>query len=462
MDYRQVAEEIVKGIGGKENIKSITHCVTRVRFKLIDNAKADKEAVKNIKGVLNVVESGGQFQVVIGNEVNGVFDAVEELTGIHGEAIDVVEKDDMKVKGKFMDQVIDLVTTIFTPILPALIGAGMIRSILMLLTKFCGLSTDSGTYIVINEIYNAIFNFLPVYLAYTSAKRFKCNPYLAVAVALTLVSTTIRSGVQSEAGMKLLGMTIQFPTQGYGSSVIPIIVTIWFMSLVEHACEKYVPAVARYVITPLVTLIITVPVMFLAIGPVASTLQSWIGAGYTWLYNLNPIVCGVILGGAWQILVVFGLHWGIVPLGTLNLAQYGRNTINAVTGPSNWSQAGAALGVALKTKDPEIKQTALSAGITGVFSITEPSIYGVNLRYKKPFYIAVVFAAIAGGIAGAGNAAALAGGPVGILSFPLFIGEGFVNFCIAMFVALLGTMICTYLFGYSDAKNPELQKKASK
>ena len=321
------------------------------------------------------------------------------------------------------------------------------------------MAKDSGTYIVLNEIYNAIFNFLPIYLAYTSAKRFKCNPFLAVAVALTLCSSTIQTAVQSEAGLSFLGMQLQFPTQGYGSSVIPIILTIWFMSLIQHTCDKYVPAVARYVFTPLLTLVITVPIMFLVIGPVASTLQGWIGSGYTWLYNLNPIICGVILGGAWQILVVFGLHWGIVPLGTLNLAMYGRNTINAMTGPSNWSQAGAALGVAFKTKDPEIKQTALSAGITGVFSITEPSIYGVNLKYKKPFYIAVVFAAIAGGIAGAGNAAALAGGPVGILSFPLFFGEGFGYFCVAMFLSLLGPMICTYLFGYSDSANPELQNK---
>lgn len=452
MDYKKTATEIVEHIGGKENIASLTHCITRVRFKLKDDSLADKEAVKKINGVLNVVEQGGQFQVVIGNEVEDVFNAVQDVTGIHGTAIDVVEKDDLKVKGKFMDQVIDLVTNIFTPILPALIGAGMIRSILMLLTKFAGLSTDSGTYIVINEIYNAIFSFLPVYLAYAAAKKWNCNPYIAVAVALTMVSATIQSGVLSEEGMKFLGIKLSMQRQGYGSSVIPIIVTIWFMSLVEHAANKFVPKYAKYVLVPLITLIVTVPVMFLVIGPITSTLQNWIGSAYTWLYNLNPTICGIILGAAWQILVVFGLHWGIVPLGTLNLAQYGRNTINAVTGPSNWSQAGAALGVALRTKNQELKETALSAGITGVFAITEPAIYGVNLRLKKPFYIAVVCAAIAGGIAGFGNAAALAGGPVGILSFPLFMGEGFGYFVVAMFVALLGSCIGTFLFGY-DKEN---------
>lgn len=165
------------------------------------------------------------------------------------------------------------------------------------------------------------------------------------------------------------------------------------------------------------------------------------------------MVTGVILGAAWQILVVFGLHWGIVPLGQVNLAMYGRNTINAVTGPSNWAQAGAAMGVALRAKNPDVKETAFSAAITGIFSITEPSIYGVNLKYKKPFYIAVVAGAIAGGIAGAGNSAALAGGPVGILSFPLFFGEGFAFFVVAMLVAFFVSMIGSYLFGYDKAND---------
>ncbi len=455
MDYKKTAEQIVENIGGKENIASLTHCITRVRFKLKDNSKASAEVVKKIPGVINVIEQGGQFQVVIGNEVEDVFNAVQDVTGITGSAIDAVEKDDLKVKGKFMDRVIDLVTNIFTPILPALIGAGMIRSLLMVLTNFAGLATDSGFYLVINEIYNAIFSYLPVYLAYAAAVKWRCNPYIAVAVALTMCSGTIQSAILGETGLKFLGIPMSIQRQGYGSSVIPIIVTVWFMSLVEKYVTKIIPKYARYVLVPLLTLLITVPAAFLVIGPITATLQSWMGAGYTALYNLNPTICGVILGAAWQVLVVFGLHWGIVPLGTLNLAQYGRNTINAVTGPSNWTQAGAALGVALRTKNAQLKETALSAGITGIFAITEPSIYGVNLPLKKPFYIAVAVAAIAGGIAGFGNAAALAGGPVGILSFPLFIGEGFGYFVVAMLVALFGTAALVYLFGYDKKFDQE-------
>ncbi|MCF0105871.1 MAG: PTS transporter subunit EIIC [Holdemanella sp.] len=454
MDYKTVASEIVEKIGGGSNIASLTHCATRLRFKLVSRDKADKDAVCKIKGVVNVVESGGQFQVIIGNEVDGVFDEIQKQTGITGKAIDVVEKDDLKVKGKLMDVIIDIVTTIFTPVLPALIGAGMIRALLMLGTTYFGMNPEGGLYIVLNAAYNAVYSFLPVYLAYTSAKKFNVNPMIAVVVALTMVSPAIQGAVQGETGMKLFGITVQFPAQGYGSGVIPMIVTVWAMSYIEKVCKK-IPAVCRNILTPLLEIAITVPLMFLIIGPVTSGLQSVIGGAYTAIYNFNPIVCGVVLGAAWQVLVVFGLHWGIVPLGTVNLAMYGRNTINAITGPSNWSQAGAALGVALKTKNPEIKQTALSAGITGVFSITEPAIYGVNLKYKKPFYIAVACAAVSGGIAGSCNAAALAGGPVGILSFPLFIGEGFAGFVIAMLVSLIGSCVLTYLFGYDKKYDEE-------
>ena len=438
MDFKKSGALIVEKVGGKENIGSLNHCATRLRFKLKDVSKANKEEVLKIDGVINVVESGGQFQVIIGNEVGEMFDAITELTGISGESIDTVEKDDLKVKGKFIDKVIDLVTGIFTPILPVLIGAGMIRALLMLAVQF-GMSAESGIYIVLNETYTAVYSFLPIYLAYTSAKKFKCNPFIAVAIAIALVSPTIQAAVQGEAGLSVFGMKLLFPTQGYGSSVIPIILSIYFLSLVEKGCTKVIHPVARNVLTPLISLGITVPLMFMIIGPVTNYLQSFIGEGYTWIYNLSPIVCGVVLGGLWQVLVVFGLHWGI-------------NTINAITGPSNWAQAGAALGVALKSKNKKIKDTALSAAVTGFFSITEPAIYGVNLKYKKPFYIAVGVAALAGGIAGAVNSAALAGGPVGVLSFPLFFGEGFIGFVIAMFTAFIGSAVLTYLFGY-DRKN---------
>ena len=455
MDYNQTANEIVEKIGGRDNIASLTHCATRLRFKLADNSKAYVPAIKKIKGVVNVVESGGQTQVIIGNEVTEVCNAIEKNFNITTGKVDAVEKDDLKVHNKAYDRIIDLVTSIFTPILSALIGAAMIRAVLMIGTQFFGMSADSGLYIVLNAAYNAVYSFLPVYLAYTSAKKFDCNPYIAAAIGLTMCSSVVQAAVQGETGMKLLGLSVYFPKQGYGSSVFPIILTIWVLSLLEHYLRKHLPAAIRNILTPMLSLLIIVPAMFMVIGPVAAYLQAGLGAMYTWLYNLSPLVTGIVMGGLWQVLVVFGLHWGIVPLGQVNLAQYGRNTISAIIGPSNWCQAGAALGVALKSRNPEIKENAFSAALTGFFSITEPAIYGVNLKYKKPFYIAVVFGAIAGGICGVANSAAVAGGPVGILSFPLFMGEGFIAFVIAMIIAFVGSAAATYLFGYDRKYDTE-------
>jgi PTS system beta-glucosides-specific IIC component len=198
---------------------------------------------------------------------------------------------------------------------------------------------------------------------------------------------------------------------------------------------------------------VVVPCAYLVIGPITTYLGNMLGGGYQFLYGLSPIVAGFILGGLWQALVVFGLHWGIVPIGYNNLALYGRNTINGMTGPSNFAQAGAAFGVFLKSKDSKIRQTSLSAAVTGIFSITEPAIYGVTLRYKKPFYIACLSGAVAGAIGGASNSAALAAGPVGILSIPVFMGEGFTGFLIAISVAFFMSAILTYLFGYNDKMN---------
>ena len=217
---------------------------------------------------------------------------------------------------------------------------------------------------------------------------------IAAAVALALVSSNLQAAIQSEEGLRFLGIQLSMPKQGYGSAIIPIIFIIWFMSVIEHFCTKHIHPAARNIVTPLVELVITVPVSFLVFGPIFSALQAAIGNGYTALYNLSPVVTGIVLGAAWQILVVFGLHWGIVPLGQVNLAMYGRNTINAVTGPSNWAQAGSAMGVALRTKNPDVKETAMSAAITGIFSITEPAIYGVTLRLKKPFVCGCIGGAI--------------------------------------------------------------------
>lgn len=446
-NYKATAQAILDTVGGKENVNSVVHCATRLRFRLKDPKKANKKETENVDGVIQVVESGGQYQVVIGNTVADVYNQLVPLVG-QTEGSESEEE-----SGSIFNRAVDLISGIFVPILPALIGAGMIKGLLMLAVQF-GLKETSGTYQIWYAASDAVFYFLPILLAVTSAKKFKANTYLALAVAGAMVYPNLVT-LFAKTTTKLTFLGIPVVGAKYPSSVLPIIFTIYFMSKIQHWCNDHFHPAVKNVLTPLFTLGITVPVAILVIGPIMSLLDTWLGKGYSALYGLSPLVAGIIFGGLWQVLVVFGVHWGIIPIGYNNLALYGRNTINGMVGPSNFAQAGAAFGVFLKSKDTKVRELSLSSAITGVFSITEPAIYGINLKYKKPFYIACGVSAITGAITGAANSAAIAAGPVGILSIPIFVGKGFVPFLIAIAIAFFGTAILTYFFGYNDSMNEQ-------
>ncbi|MFL2138980.1 beta-glucoside-specific PTS transporter subunit IIABC [Desemzia sp. FAM 23991] len=444
MSDQILAKSILKNVGGEKNVNSLAHCATRLRFKLKDRKSANKEEIEKMDGVVSVVESGGQFQVVIGNNVSNIYKEIGKISNLTNDMVG--ESHSSSSNEKFIDRAIDLVSSIFTPILPALIGSGMLKGLLMLCTNYFGLSAESGTYMIMNAASDSVFYFLPVLLAYTSARKFNANLFLSVVVGGSLIYPSLVAAFNEGMALDFLGIPVILTR--YTSSVLPVIFAVYVLSKVEYVSNKYIHPVIRNVLTPMIAIGIVVPLTYLLIGPVTNSLSGLIGSGYEFIYNISPIVTGFVLGAAWQVLVVFGLHWGIVPIGYNNLALYGRNTINGMTGPSNFAQAGAALGVALKTKNLKLKQIAFSAAITAIFSITEPAVYGVTLKYKKPFYIACLAGGIGGAIAGVSNSAALAAGPVGILSIPLFFGEGFWGFIIAIAVAFFASAILTYLFGY--------------
>lgn len=448
--YEELAQTVIDNVGGMDNIVSLAHCATRLRFKLADEGKANKETLEKTKGVVAVVQQGGQYQVVIGNTVGEVYDAIGVKGVKLGGEVDEVNKEDLKVKGKVVDRVVDLVTGIFVPVLPALIGGGMLKAVLMVATQFFGLDSASGAYVMLYAAADAIYSYMPIALAFTAARKFKCNEFIAVCLGIAMCSGTI---INQDPQLTFFGMPIVGPTQGYGSTVIPIIVTIWFASLVERGLNKVLHPYVKNILCPLLTLLVVTPCMFMVIGPVMSACQDGLAMGYNILHDFNPIIFGAILGGLWQVLVVFGLHWGIVPIGNINLSTYGFDINTAITGPSNWCQAGSALGVALRSKNPEIKENAFSAFVTAFFSITEPAIYGVNLKYKKPFYIGVAMGAVSGAIAAAVGASTTVLAPVGVLSIPTFMGKGFEGFLIAMFVGLIGSAVLTFLFGYDKAND---------
>jgi PTS system beta-glucosides-specific IIC component len=428
-DYKKLAKEIVKNVGGESNVNSLVHCATRLRFKLKDKSKANKDVIENLDGVVTVVESGGQYQVVIGNAVADVYQAIGEVSNIKLDASNEDDNDGEKKAG-FLSVAIDTISSIFAPMLSVLCGAGVLKGILMICTTAGWLTEASGTYIILYAAADSVFNFLPMILAFTAAKKFKANQFVAVTVAGALIYPSIATAISSGTNISFLGIPVVL--MSYTSTVIPIILAVYVLAKLEKFLNKVLPEAVKTFIIPTVCLAIITPLTFLVIGPIGTYLGQFLGTLYSTVYNFNPIIAGLIIGAFWQVFVIFGIHWGFVPVAINNIAMYGRDTMLAILGPSNLAQAGASLGVFLKTKDPKVKTIAGSAAVTGLFGITEPSIYGVTLKYKKPFIIACISGAIAGAIVAFSGASA--GGIVilGLLTIPAFMGKGFTFICNSM------------------------------
>lgn len=458
MNKTELSKHLLILVGGKENIQSVVHCATRMRFKLKDRAKADKEAIENLEGVISVIENGGQFQVVIGNNVAYVYKEFLKVAGLKDEAAVKAEKEDDEKKENIFATLMDVISAIFTPILGAMIGSGIIKGLLMVATMFLGLSNTSGTYMILNATSNAVFYFLPVILAYTSAKKFQANIVIAMVVAGALVYPDMIAAYSAGEAIKFLGIPVIMIN--YSSSVIPIILSTWFLSKVEKFLEKLIPDVIKSFMIPLLSLAVVVPVTYLVVGPIGNYLGLGVASVYSFLYSLNPIVAGVILGGFYQALVVFGIHWALGPIQINNVAVYGFDTITGMYLPAKYAQAGATLALGLKSKDTGYKSSAITTAVTtAVFGITEPAVYGFTLKNKKAFYMASIAAAVGGGIAGAFGCAAGAYGISNTLTLPVFIGNGLGGMLIAIATSFLLSIILTFLFGDKKEVKSEVKKE---
>lgn len=448
-NYDDLARNIAKYVGGAQNVNSLFHCATRLRFKVKDTGKVDKKRLEQLQGVISVIESGGQIQVVIGNHVADVYEAVISNTDIKGQEGSGTGASDSGEKKNLLNVFMETVSGIFAPILTAMCGAGMLKGILILLTTVGLLTADSGTYRILYAAADGVFNFLPLFLAYTAAEKFRADKFVSVAIAAALVYPDITAAFGAGEALTFLGLPVVLVS--YTSSVIPIIISIYVLSKFEKLLKKCIPDMIKGFMNPLLSLIIMVPATYLIIGPVADTAGKLLASGYTGLVGLNPIIAGFVLGLLWPMVVMFGLHWGFAPIVMNNIAEYGRDTLFTITGPNNMAQAGATLGVFLKTKDRDLKNLSGSSAVSAVLAgITEPAIYGITLKYKKPFYIGMVFSGIAGAIVAACGAGAPTLLSTSILTLPGYIGKGFAGFCIACAIAYFGSAIVTYLFGFSD------------
>lgn len=442
MNYEILAKSILEKIGGKENVSNLTHCATRLRFNLKDNSKAKTSEIKNINGVMGVVDKGGQYQVIIGNDVNHVYKEVVKIANLDTMSSNASEEvDDRKPIAK----VIDTITGIFTPILPAITAAGMMKAVLALLTAFKLVTTDSQSYQIVNFMADAAFYFLPILLANSAAKKFKCNQYLAMMLGGMLLHPTFVTMVNSakEAGTSISVFGLPISLASYSSSVLPIILGVWFMSYVEPIADKVSPKAIKFFTKPLITAVVTGIVLLVVIGPLGYIISDKIGLAIKTLETYASWLVPTLIGGLTPLLVMTGTHYGLIPIGINNRMTMGYDTI-IYPGmlASNVSQGGAALAVALKTKNSEIRQLASSAGITAVCGITEPALYGVNLRFKTPLYSSMIGGAVGGLFLGLFRVCNYSGGSPGFLTLPSYIGgDTMMNFVYACIGAVISVAV---------------------
>ena len=455
MKNKQLAESIIEHVGGKDNIISLVHCATRLRFVLKDESKADPELVKKQVGVITVVQSGGQFQVVIGNNVADVFNAIMELTNLNEKP---TTDEVAGAKKGIVSKLIDLVSSIFIPALVVLVAGGIFKGVVAILQVMEVVKAGDPTYNFLNAIADAPFYYLPIILGFSAVKKFGGNPYVGMALGGALVHPSVVGMLGNKFELQTEFFSIPIKLIPYPSSVFPIILAAWFYSLLERNFNKIMHDSFKKFIAPLFGLIITVPLTFAVIGPVVSFLSDSVASGIIFVYELNSVIASMILAALWQVMVVFGIHWGLVPFAMNNISVYHEDFMIPILFPAVFAQVGAVLAVMLRSKDPQVKTLASSSVLSGIFGVTEPAIYGINLPLKRPFIIGCVSSMIGGGIIGYYHSVIYSFSFISVFSFLQLIpatgiDEKFYAVVFGSIISFVVATIVTYLFGIPKNKD---------
>lgn len=478
--YDGLARIIIQNVGGKSNIISVAHCITRLRFKLKDESKANKEVLESTDGVIKVMQAGGQYQVVIGNQVNDVYDAVLEVG--HLNAAGAVDEDGNAVddggsesggKKSPVSMLIDVISGTLQPTLGVMAATGIIKGLLALFDFIGLIPSTSGTYQVWYAMADGFFYFLPIILGYTAAKKFKINEFIGMAIGIALcypamvnstageVLGTVFGGTAFEMSyyQTFMGIPVIMPASGYTSSVVPIILAVAIAAPIEHWLKKVIPDVIKLFVVPFVTLVIMVPLTYLVIGPVASILCSILSLIFNAIYSIpvvGGIIGGILIGAFWQVLVIFGLHWGLVPLAMINYGLMGYDTFLSPYFCVSFAQTFVVLAIILKTKNEKTKKVAIPAFISGIFGVTEPAIYGVTLPKKKPFVYSCIAGAIGGAFTGFMNTRSYSIGGLGLFGLPSFIdttGDMGITNMIYIIIAILIASVVGFALTYTLYKD---------
>lgn len=452
--YEKLAQEIVEKLGGKENISDAYHCQTRLRFKLIDEQKVDKEELEELDGVATYLVNAGVHQVVIGTHVKDVFEEIDKK-------VDVSEQNKAPSdKKSVFNIIIEFVAGTFQPIIPALSGAGMVKAVLALLVVFKIVSVESQTYYLLNLFADGVFFFLPMMLAFTVAQKLRCNPILAASVAAMMMHPNWGTLVAAGEPVKFFDI-IPFNLATYTGSVIPILLIILVQSYVEKFLNRVIPKSVELVFVPMLTFLIMGTLAFSVLGAIGSIIGGYL-AGFFMFLSMNASwVPAVLIGGFLPIMVMFGLHNGVAPLGVMQMAELGYDSI---FGPgcvcSNIAQATASAVVAFRTKDKKMKQLAVSGSITAYMGITEPTLYGVNLPKKYPLVAAMIGGGAGGLYAGLTNTHRFATGSSGLPAILLYIGDNsmvfFWNIVIALLISAVVSAVLTYILSFKFEKEVDL------
>ncbi|NRO60090.1 PTS system beta-glucoside-specific EIIBCA component [Lactobacillus helveticus] len=479
-NYDNLAKTIIQDVGGINNINSVVHCATRLRFKLKDEKKVNDDALKDTDGVVTVVKAGGQYQVVIGNEVADVYDAVLKEVGFPGGG-QVPDDDGADDDSSFIDKAVALISGIFTDILAPLSAGGIIKGLVVMCASLGWLSKTSGAYQILYAIGDSIFFFLPVFLGFTAARRFHMNQFIGAAIGATLtypsmvalassktILSTLFKGTAFASEVHTTFFGIPVITMNYSSTVLPVIFTVWFASIIDHWAKKWISTVVQMFLVPVATMIIALPVAFIVIGPVMTWVGDVIGAVMQGIYNFSPIVAGILMCALWQVLVIFGVHWGIVAVTTADLAALGYDPILALSCMVCYAQVGVVLAMIKQTKEKKLKETATGAFFSGLFGVTEPAIYGVTLPRRIPFILSCIGGAISGAVIGAFHSVLYMLPSMGIFAIPAYANPKggsmtpVIGVVIAGVVAFVSGFILQLLFGKKSVDADYNKKQAQK
>ena len=448
-DYNKLAVDILNELGGENNIVTVARCTTRLRIVTQKTPDQAKEAIAKMPGVITVVEKGGQIQIVIGTNVEKVYNAFIQL-------INTDNKIAKNAQSGILNRVIATMSAVFAPFVYVLAASGILQGILILIKLAFPEFEATGTCQVFNFISWAPFAFLPIFIAITASQHFRCNIYIAVACCAALLSPTwaeLAAMIKAGQEINLFGLALSETT--YTSTVLPPLFLVWLLSYLERFLEPRLHSIIKPLVMPLICLVIMVPLTLVAIGPITAGAAHYIASGYNWIVNLAPSVAGGLIGAVWQVFVIFGVHWGITPVIIENINEHGRDSFQAYQTIAVIGQVGAALGFYIKTRSKDMKGVSLSAFVTGLFGITEPAIYGVNLRFKRPFIYGCISGALGGIVAGFFTPyyytyAALPGPLTIVNAINIDHPGSFIGVVIGSAIALFGPVILIQIFGTNE------------